>query len=118
MWTRLRAHCLCAGAYVGRAVSAVIWAVATATNPPRVSAWGGSRCCCTTPHSLQKIKQTNEKFTPLLPRDAPELLPPLPTRSTGADGEASGAYLVSWHRDRQDPRGVGGKQAAVGWVLM
>lgn len=42
------------------------------------SAWGSSRCCSSIPHSLQKIKQTNEKLTPLLARDTPELpkLPP------------------------------------------
>lgn len=88
--------------------SAEIRAVPTATASPRASAGGRSRCCSNIPHSLQKIKQTNEKFTPLLSRDAPKLPLPLLARSAGADGEASGAHLVSWHPGRQDPRGLAG----------
>jgi hypothetical protein len=60
------------------------------------SAWGSSRCCSNIPHSLQKIKQTNEKLTPLLTRDAPVLMK-LPLASpAGADGGGCRAHLGLW----------------------
>lgn len=96
----------------------VFCAVTAATAPLRASAWGGSRCSSNIPRSLQKIKQTNEKLTRLLARDAPELTK-LPLASPAeADGGCSRAHLGPWHWCRQAHQKAGGCQAAVGCILL
>ena len=89
----------------------------TATAALHASAWGGARCCSHIPHSLQKIKQTNEKLTPLLARDTPELTKPL-AGPAGADGGRSRAHSRPWRWCRQARHKAGGSQAAVDHVPM
>lgn len=48
----------------------------------------------------RKIKQTNEKLTPLLARDAPKRLKLPPASPAGADGGSSRAHLGPWHQHR------------------
>lgn len=101
-------YCMC----VPVCVSACLWECSCThtsvlsselpTLPPPLctSAWGSSRCCSNIPHSLQKIKQTNEKLTPLLARDAPKRVKPPSASPSGADGRGSRAHLGPWRQHR------------------